>query len=492
MLASFDTTPNRRLFTGQYSDSETGLQYFGARYYDQTLGRFLTQDGFLGDANSPASQHRYQYALANPFRFIDPSGFQSVDAGLAFGPGNPCEGVVGACNPATKEVDDLVQQINAEFTEQANTRFEERMAKVREEDAIKDGELDAMRNDLYRLRTDQAVEESNRRSAEEFHPMNNLGKGDQLGFFRWVQEVEESAAANYPLAHRAMTFGSEYYPMHPLFSIRQWQSVQYTGASSGVLTDRLASGQDTTFSDWAGAAGDVATLVEPIAHVTGGVRQTLRSLKSVNPAIAKVQRVINYISRTQKVEILVRNADPITAAVTKLLTYMKIPAKPVVMKGKSFFGVTIGPKANRLGFGLYRSDVDLLAIRNAAGEVVDNARSVEIGKLINRLSGTDSVQHGSHATGWSYAGGGPDHLGTVAKYGHPGPATSFSPAGVGSVGASDVRKWLMSLPRDATVVRREMVGRWHKAWDTPRSSLLQRPAQAGRSLAQERSDESGK
>ena len=34
----------RHKYTGQEHDSETSLSYYGARYYDAQLGRFLTQD----------------------------------------------------------------------------------------------------------------------------------------------------------------------------------------------------------------------------------------------------------------------------------------------------------------------------------------------------------------------------------------------------------------------------------------------------------------
>ncbi len=61
-------------FTSQERDAESGLYYFKARYYDPTIGRFLSQDPAKGDANSPPSLHKYLYANANPTAFIDPTG----------------------------------------------------------------------------------------------------------------------------------------------------------------------------------------------------------------------------------------------------------------------------------------------------------------------------------------------------------------------------------------------------------------------------------
>jgi RHS repeat-associated protein len=70
---------NNFTFTGHEKDEETGLIYAKARFYDAEVGRFLSQDSFLGEANAPPSLHRYFYAHANPLRFVDPTGNQSEE-----------------------------------------------------------------------------------------------------------------------------------------------------------------------------------------------------------------------------------------------------------------------------------------------------------------------------------------------------------------------------------------------------------------------------
>ena len=53
-------------FTGKELE-ESGLNYFGARYYDSSVGRFTSVD--------PAKEnHAYTYVLNNPMNFIDPTG----------------------------------------------------------------------------------------------------------------------------------------------------------------------------------------------------------------------------------------------------------------------------------------------------------------------------------------------------------------------------------------------------------------------------------
>ena len=64
-------------FSGKERDEESGLDYFGARYYDHTLYRFLSVDPVvstdLGLAN-PQFWNSYSYCGNNPLRFFDKGG----------------------------------------------------------------------------------------------------------------------------------------------------------------------------------------------------------------------------------------------------------------------------------------------------------------------------------------------------------------------------------------------------------------------------------
>jgi RHS repeat-associated protein len=60
-------------YTGRELDSESGLYYYRARYYDSVVGRFLKKDpiGFKsGDTNL------YRYVWGTPTRWIDPVGLE--------------------------------------------------------------------------------------------------------------------------------------------------------------------------------------------------------------------------------------------------------------------------------------------------------------------------------------------------------------------------------------------------------------------------------
>ncbi len=61
-------------FTGKPVDDETGLMYYGARYYNPKLGRFITPDTIIPNPARPQSLNRYSYCENNPVNFTDPTG----------------------------------------------------------------------------------------------------------------------------------------------------------------------------------------------------------------------------------------------------------------------------------------------------------------------------------------------------------------------------------------------------------------------------------
>ncbi|MCK5581374.1 MAG: VCBS repeat-containing protein [Candidatus Omnitrophica bacterium] len=61
-------------FTGQRLDDEVGLYYYGARYYDPSLGRFITADTIVPNPSNSQTFNRYSYCHNNPVNFVDPTG----------------------------------------------------------------------------------------------------------------------------------------------------------------------------------------------------------------------------------------------------------------------------------------------------------------------------------------------------------------------------------------------------------------------------------
>ena len=61
-------------YTGHHQDAATGLTYMQQRYYDPTIGRFLSMDPITADPNTGRNFNAYWYANNNPYRFKDPDG----------------------------------------------------------------------------------------------------------------------------------------------------------------------------------------------------------------------------------------------------------------------------------------------------------------------------------------------------------------------------------------------------------------------------------
>ena len=66
-------------YAGQYTDTETGLQWLRARYYDPTTAQFLTLDPLTASTGA-----RYAYARGNPVTRSDPTGLCNAGCWLAW------------------------------------------------------------------------------------------------------------------------------------------------------------------------------------------------------------------------------------------------------------------------------------------------------------------------------------------------------------------------------------------------------------------------
>ncbi|MGD9584851.1 MAG: RHS repeat-associated core domain-containing protein [Lysobacterales bacterium] len=103
-------------FTGYQKDSDTGLYYAGARWYDALTGSFNGMDPAQGNPNSPVSLHRYLYANGNPLIYIDPDGEFAFLQRLADRFGQVATNAQGAAN-------DLNGQLNGSVLGDSFTRL---------------------------------------------------------------------------------------------------------------------------------------------------------------------------------------------------------------------------------------------------------------------------------------------------------------------------------------------------------------------------------
>ena len=76
-------------YTGKEHNEDSGLSYFGARYYDPIVGRFMGVDPVGVTEGNPHSFNRYAYTNNNPYKYVDPDGraaetvFDVVSLGLS-------------------------------------------------------------------------------------------------------------------------------------------------------------------------------------------------------------------------------------------------------------------------------------------------------------------------------------------------------------------------------------------------------------------------
>jgi RHS repeat-associated protein len=111
------TLPGTKAYTGQRADATTGLDYYGARYYDPLVGQFASADTMLtpqkNAAPTVAQLNRYAYVSGNPETQVDPTGHRPTcpPDGCTYGPptdptGNGSEpidknrGAHGRCDPS--------------------------------------------------------------------------------------------------------------------------------------------------------------------------------------------------------------------------------------------------------------------------------------------------------------------------------------------------------------------------------------------------------
>jgi RHS repeat-associated protein len=66
-------TPTDQRYTGQ-RDFGLGLYFYNARFYDPSLGRFISADTIIPNPGNVLDWDRYSYVRNNPLKYIDPTG----------------------------------------------------------------------------------------------------------------------------------------------------------------------------------------------------------------------------------------------------------------------------------------------------------------------------------------------------------------------------------------------------------------------------------
>ena len=108
-------------YTGHKFDTDLGLNYMQARYYDPVIGRFYSNDpiGF----RDIYSFNRYAYANNNPYRYTDPTGQSSVEfkpiPGVTIAQNREAHGAAASFTPGAGFVEAVGQVADGQYAQAA-------------------------------------------------------------------------------------------------------------------------------------------------------------------------------------------------------------------------------------------------------------------------------------------------------------------------------------------------------------------------------------
>jgi RHS repeat-associated protein len=237
----------RQQFTSKERDAETGLDYFLARYYSSTQGRFTSADPLMSSArtSNPASWDRYVYALNNPLKYVDPDGMDvnilddtardyllltlptnirdKVKAVIAKGKGNLARGSLDKIKSDDANFAALKELVDAkEITEAATAEKDINGIPFSQETLGEQYESDIQaymqNNNVSRAEAEKIIprptqpNELNLYRGETLTPNGEDGvPASPSGNLRAVTANRQGKSASIPLEEAVVTFGHELY-----------------------------------------------------------------------------------------------------------------------------------------------------------------------------------------------------------------------------------------------------------------------------------------
>ena len=106
--------------TGKERDTESGNDYFGARYYASTMGRFMSPDsGIDQHPEDPQSWNLYAYGRNNPLVLVDPSGEYVCGSNVS---SQQCDNFQNGLDEAQKGANALKDKYGADSSQYKNAQ----------------------------------------------------------------------------------------------------------------------------------------------------------------------------------------------------------------------------------------------------------------------------------------------------------------------------------------------------------------------------------
>jgi RHS repeat-associated protein len=205
--------PTEHHFTGKERDTESGLDYFGARYYSSSIGRFMSPDWSVkvepvpySKLDNPQSLNLYSYVFNNPLSNVDPDGhacgglYMNGGSGFCqrateYGKIDAMSGVqsqtrfFAAANAVSQALADVATPLSGMFVSSKTANFlegvGENLQKLNESEAmsIQNGSLSGPNLDGQLVHNEQSSVQGQ---------LNNFQQSDPMGYMKAIGEINGS------------------------------------------------------------------------------------------------------------------------------------------------------------------------------------------------------------------------------------------------------------------------------------------------------------
>jgi RHS repeat-associated protein len=422
VIAQAGASSNPRQYTGHYYDDETGLHYFGARYYDDEVGRFLSQDPYVGQGNVPPSLHRYLYAYANPLRYVDLTGYSSTEV-HSNASGTTTTYRSGGYTSVTSDKFESFQQPTWDDIHPALNGENKRLA-GETRTFHRDNQMTGATGDLARKWENSAAD------TEDI--LNN-----------WVQDdpnLAKTLAATIVMTSMEIGHGA---------------------------VDLLKFGEGFAQGDFSGVVQDLfrlADLIPAARQVNQFAQKALKKgLLHINPVhiFTVSELAVTQKHLSDRYEMGVRAVDSISRAGSHEAAALGIRPKGIEVSEKSFGGVVTDKKGQQ-----WRTDNDVAWVFDKkTGRYLSDTEvwgSASRPGLLQRINAELPIEHhfrhGAHFSASHRRGGTLNWDDYGKKPGNPGPVVVITGGGVGrTYSAREVRNLAMSTPNSQLP--------WHPKWD---------------------------
>ncbi len=174
ILTIEETYENSIRYSGEFFDTETGLYYLRARYYNSYTGRFISEDSYWGEDTNPLSLNLYTYCYNDPIMYIDPTGHWGGK-----------DGKFDDSQLSVKDQRKIKDITDAWHSAEGNTAEQERLHKQAQsirKDALKNGTINKKNQDSFGKKAQSIIKEKGYITKEDWKSIskkhNRRSKGE--------------------------------------------------------------------------------------------------------------------------------------------------------------------------------------------------------------------------------------------------------------------------------------------------------------------------